>query len=310
MATEDMVAVVALESSNDPLLPGEPSSEDQAIVLYERAPAMDSQYTSVDVGLSPFEDDNASSVPEDRRLILMGESNGDVTGVTWNGSAEGDGMFVEEERMMLSGLVDSVDAVKITDLDESGYADLLVTGDGEAHWFYTASLVNRATFEVAEDLNHAFFVVDGDDATLVTMALNTTAMTLTVGQGPDRGHVPAVRASTAAVAYGRWLGRHRPADGLALRSQRMVRGQHHGRAAGCGRGRHARCDLRAAAGHPVHDPRRRVRRMGGLPLQAHARFGRHDDRAALAHSVGRPTGFVLFPHRRDRRRGAPHAHGR
>ena len=184
MATEDMVAVVALESSNDPIAPGEPSSEDPAIVLYERAPATDSQYTSVDVGLSPFEDDNASSVPEDRRLILMGESNGDVTGVTWNGSAEGDGMFVEEERMMLSGLVDSVDAVTITDLDESGYADLLVTGDGEAHWFYTASLVNRATFEVADDLNHALFVVDGDDATLVTMALNTTTMTLTVGQGP------------------------------------------------------------------------------------------------------------------------------
>jgi len=184
MATEEMVAVVALESSNDPIAPGEPSGEDPATVLYERAPAAGSMYTSVDVGLSPFEDVNATQVPDDRRLILMGESNGDVTGVTWNGSAEAEGMFVMEERMMLSGVVNSVDSVKITDLDDSGYADLLVTGEGEAHWLYTASLVNRATFEVAEDLDHAFFVVDGDDATLVTMALDTTAMTLTVGQGP------------------------------------------------------------------------------------------------------------------------------
>ena len=53
--------------------------------------------------------------------------------------------------MNLNGLVSSVSSVRITDLDNSSNSDLLVVGDGQAHWLYTTSLINRASFPVAED---------------------------------------------------------------------------------------------------------------------------------------------------------------
>ena len=184
IATEDLVGVVALETSNAARDINSPDNDQPATMLYQRAPAPDSAYSCVDVGLSPFEEVEAVDVPHDRRMVLLGEVNGDITGIEWNASANEASMFVEEERMLLSGLVDGVDAVKITDLDESGYADVLVAGDGQAHWFYTSSLVNRATFDVSEGITDVFFVVDGDDATLVTLAVDSTLLTTAVSQGP------------------------------------------------------------------------------------------------------------------------------
>ncbi len=184
IATKDLVGVVALESNNDARDINNPDNDDPAIMVYQRAPADNSGYGSVDVGLSPFEEVEAVDVPDDRRMILMGETNGDIIGVEWNGSADQESMFVEQERMLLNGLVGSVDSVKITDLDDSGYADVLITGDGQSHWLYTSSLVNRASFEVADDINDAFFLVDGDEASLVTLALNTTLLNTVVSQGP------------------------------------------------------------------------------------------------------------------------------
>lgn len=183
IATEELVGVVALETNNVARDINSPDNSYPAAMRYERAPATDSGYSSVDVGLSPFEEVEAVDVPDNRRLMLMGETNGDITGIEWNASASEALMFIEQERMLLNGLVDSVDAVKITDLDDSGYADVLITGDGQAHWLYTSSLVNRASFDVGADVAEAFFIVDGDEASLLTLTLDSVALTTTLAQG-------------------------------------------------------------------------------------------------------------------------------
>ena len=42
--------------------------------------------------------------------------------------------------MNLDGLVDSVYQVQITDLDDSGFTDLLIAGDEKAYWLHTQLL--------------------------------------------------------------------------------------------------------------------------------------------------------------------------
>ena len=75
--------------------------------------------------------------------------------------------------MNLDGLVNAVASVQITDLDESGFSDLLIAGDGEAHWLYTTSLVNRGSFPVHENASLVFFAVDEERTDLVSLVATT-----------------------------------------------------------------------------------------------------------------------------------------
>jgi presenilin-like A22 family membrane protease len=146
-----------------------------ATYLTQHMPAGNGSFTSVDIGWSPFLGqtiEKAKSQPDTRhqRLILLGESTGTITGVEWNGSMDGEDAYTVQDRMNLNGLVSSVSSIRITDLDNSSYSDLLVVGDGQAHWLYTESLINRASFPVAEDAGAAFFALDGDEADLVVLS--------------------------------------------------------------------------------------------------------------------------------------------
>ena len=146
-----------------------------ATYLTQHAPAANGSFTSVDIGWSPFLGqtiEEAKSQPDTRhqQLILLGESTGAITGVEWNGSMDGEDAYTVQDRMNLNGLVSSVSSVRITDLDNSSYSDLLVVGDGQAHWLYTPSLINRASFPVAEDAEAAFFALEGDEADLVVLS--------------------------------------------------------------------------------------------------------------------------------------------
>ncbi len=174
LVTPAQTASILLEETAAALGPGL-GGLNNATYLMTQAPDENAVFTSADVGWSPFMTQTiaeADAMPETRqqRLVLLGESNGAITGVEWNGSNEGEEAYFVQDRMSLSGLVDSVDSVRITDLDASGYTDLLVAGDGEAHWLYTTSLVNRVSFPVADDVHAVFFAVDDEEAQLVALS--------------------------------------------------------------------------------------------------------------------------------------------
>ena len=84
--------------------------------------------------------------------------------------------------MNLNGLVDAVSSVRITDLDASGYTDLLVAGDGEAHWLYTTSLINRASFPVNEDVQTVHFSVEDDEVHLVALSGQDDTTLVEIGE--------------------------------------------------------------------------------------------------------------------------------
>ena len=174
LVTPAQTASILLETTSPALGPGL-GGLNNATYLMTQVPDENAVFTSADVGWSPFMTQTiaeADAMPETRqqRLILLGESNGAITGVEWNGSNEGEHAYFVQDRMSLSGLVESVDSVRITDLDASGYTDLLIAGDGEAHWLYTTSLVNRVSFPVADDVHAVFFAVDDEEAHLVALS--------------------------------------------------------------------------------------------------------------------------------------------
>ena len=152
-----------------------------------QAPGADATFTSADVGWSPFmtqtiAEAEATPDAQEQRFVLLGASNGAITGVEWNGSNEGEDAYAVQDRMNLNGLVDAVSSVRITDLDASGYTDLLVAGDGEAHWLYTTSLITRASFPVTEDVQTVHFSVEDDEVHLVALSGQDDTTLVEIGE--------------------------------------------------------------------------------------------------------------------------------
>ena len=185
LLTDDQLALVTPAHSGVLLL--EESSQiggiDNITLVFEHAPQAQATFTSADMGISPFEEDNATMVPENRRMILLGENNGTITGIEWDGSQSNDEAFSIQERMALEGLVTSVTSVSITDLDESGYTDLLIAEEEEVHWLYTTSLVNRASFSIPANNVATFFAINADQTNLVTVSQSdATTVLLQTGE--------------------------------------------------------------------------------------------------------------------------------
>ena len=87
----------------------------------------DKSITSVDFGHSPWSDSNISTNSGNNGLLIIGESNGNITGWEWDGKKIRDDEFVLQDKMNLDSLVDSVYQVQITDLDQSGYTAVSYT---------------------------------------------------------------------------------------------------------------------------------------------------------------------------------------
>ena len=121
----------------------------------------DKSITSVDFGHSPWSDSNISTNSGNNGLLIIGESNGNITGWEWDGKKIRDDEFVFQDKMNLDSLVDSVYQVQITDLDQSGYTDLLISGDDNAYWLHTQLLKNRLTFDIDENFKLGIFSDNG-----------------------------------------------------------------------------------------------------------------------------------------------------
>ena len=159
-----------------------------ATYLMTLVPDEGAHFTSADVGWSLFMEETieeAKAQPDTRhqRLLLFGESNGTITGMEWNGSMAADEAYTPQDRMNLNGLVSSVSSVRITDRDASGYSDMLVAGDGEAHWLYTDALENRISIPVDENATHVFFAVENGTSDLIVLTPGQDGSSTTLESG-------------------------------------------------------------------------------------------------------------------------------
>ena len=124
----------------------------------------DRTITSADFGHSPWSTQEISENDGNSGFLLVGEANGNVSGWEWNGTKSDTNQFTEQNKMNVDGLVDTVYQVQITDLDNSGFTDLLISGDDKSYWLHTHLLKNRLTFDVDDDfLVGVFSNSDSDD---------------------------------------------------------------------------------------------------------------------------------------------------
>ncbi len=185
LVTPSQAGAVLLEENSGGIGPA-PGAQSNATYLGVFQPELEATFTAFDVGYSPFLEVNFSELeanPETRaqRMVLLGESGGRVTGVEWNGTSA-DSTYAVQDRMLLDGLVEHVTSLRLTDLDESGYSDMLVAGETEVHWLYTTSLVDRGTFSVPEGVNGVFFAIDDDATHLVALTSDNGVTTVHVGE--------------------------------------------------------------------------------------------------------------------------------
>lgn len=115
-------------------------------------------YVSSDFGHSPWSNVTMENASADTGFILLGENNGNVLGFEWNQSAEVE--VVEQTKMHLMGFAETIQSARLTDLDVSGYTDMLITTGDTAHWLHGEALINRISFPVDDDFTTGYFVED------------------------------------------------------------------------------------------------------------------------------------------------------
>ena len=120
--------------------------------------------TSADFGHSPWSSQEILENDGNNGLLIVGEANGNVTGWEWNGTKSDTNQFTKQDKMNVNGLVDTVYQVQITDLDNSGFTDLLISGDNKSYWLHTKLLKNRLTFDIEDEFLVGIFTnSDSDD---------------------------------------------------------------------------------------------------------------------------------------------------
>ena len=156
LTTDNTVAVFALETTKQSLT--------AEIMPIEFEYYSEEIITSSDFGHSPWSIQEISENDGNSGFLLVGEANGNVSGWEWNGTKSDTNQFTEQNKMNVDGLVDAVYQVQITDLDNSGFTDLLISGDDKSYWLHTHLLKNRLTFDVDDDfLVGVFSNSDSDD---------------------------------------------------------------------------------------------------------------------------------------------------
>lgn len=156
LTTDKTVAVFALETTKQSLT--------AEIMPIEFEYYSEEIITSSDFGHSPWSTQEISENDGNSGFLLVGEANGNVSGWEWNGTKSDTNQFTEQNKMNVDGLVDAVYQVQITDLDNSGFTDLLISGEEKSYWLHTHLLKNRLTFDVDDDfLVGVFSNSDSDD---------------------------------------------------------------------------------------------------------------------------------------------------
>ena len=151
IVTSNAAVVVELEKTAPAFDPMAPEGlRSKASLLFELNAT--SNFTSADYGHSPWSENLINESEEEEGFLLLGEENGDVLSFERSGNE-----FTPQTKMNLLGYADSIQSVRITDLDESGFTDLLVATDESANWHYSQSLKNLISFPVDDHLETVWY---------------------------------------------------------------------------------------------------------------------------------------------------------
>lgn len=150
IVSKEMAGVVELEKTvNAP--PNVGSTASPAKVLINATSS--ANFSAVDVGYSNVADNKMSEASTDDQLIVLGTEGGDI--IAWNYQPAEEILVVDEGKVSINNFADQIRDVRLTDIDASGYTELLITTEDEARLLYGSSMVQRLIVDVPEGENVA-----------------------------------------------------------------------------------------------------------------------------------------------------------
>ena len=150
IVSKEMAGVVELEKTvNAP--PNVGSTAPPAKVLINATSS--ANFSAVDVGYSNVADKKMSEASTDDQLIVLGTEGGDI--IAWNYQPAEEILVVDEGKVSINNFADQIRDVRLTDIDASGYTELLITTEDEARLLYGSSMVQRLIVDVPEGENVA-----------------------------------------------------------------------------------------------------------------------------------------------------------
>ena len=154
-------------------------------------------FSALDVGYSNVADVTMDTATEGEQLIVLGTDDGDV--FAWSYSPLASDVFEVESAVSLYNFASGIRDVRLTDIDASGYTELLITTDEDARLLYGASMVQRLIIDVpaGEDVAVTFgeTVQDIEDETIHFYATVITSSYL----GEDAQMVASSYATSSGV---------------------------------------------------------------------------------------------------------------
>ena len=105
-------------------------------------------FTSLDVGYSNVADVTMENSTEGEQLIVLGTNDGDV--LAWSYAPLQSEPFAVESRVSINNFAESIRDVRLTDIDATGYTELLITTDEDARLLYGASMTQRLIVDAPE----------------------------------------------------------------------------------------------------------------------------------------------------------------
>ena len=151
IVSKEMAGVVELEKNSVQIGGVGTGFQQSANVLINATSS--ANFSAVDVGHSNLIDEKISEATTSNQLIVLGTEDGDL--MAWNYLPAEETLLVEETKLSINNFADQIRDVRLTDIDNSGDTELLITTEDEARLLYGTSMVQRLIIEVPEGDNVA-----------------------------------------------------------------------------------------------------------------------------------------------------------
>ena len=151
LVSKEMAGVVELEK-NSAQIGGIGSGFQQSANVLINATSS-ANFSAADVGYSNVAKVTMSKANTSDQLIVLGTEDGDI--MSWNYQPDKEQIIVEESRVSINNFADQIRDVRLTDIDNSGYTELLITTEDEARLLYGSSMIQKLIVDVPEGENVA-----------------------------------------------------------------------------------------------------------------------------------------------------------
>ncbi len=114
-------------------------------------------FTSADVGYSNIADVPMNEATSGEQLIVLGTADGDVHAWSFEptASTSNPDTLNKESGVSINGFASEIRDVRFTDIDATGYTELLITTGDDARLLYGSSMIQRLIIDVPEGENVA-----------------------------------------------------------------------------------------------------------------------------------------------------------